>query len=210
MIGQLFLGYTSATIDMPVLIELNSTLHEKHKYSEAAAHDISSTIYVAFNSLGELGPILGGYITYQKNFEYCCGFVSFLNFVYFISLAFLYRKDLIDKISELKAKSLDTSLSTESVFKTKFLNKSENSDLESSQGINNKNKFINNDINSTEMKNGKKNKTKTTTSLMYMIVISKDLDEEANKEKNKAWKRASIKYLSSINSKDGLNSDFSL
>jgi len=72
--------------------DLLTTLKETHKYPENLANDLTSAIYTFANYMGEsLGPVYGGFITYNYNFEFSCILTGLLNFLFLFLFAFMTK-----------------------------------------------------------------------------------------------------------------------
>jgi MFS family permease len=91
-LGFFILGFPSGCIDIPIMSDLLTTLKETHKYPENLANDLTSAIYTFANYIGEsLGPIYGGFITYNYNFEFSCILTGLLNFLFLFLFAFMTK-----------------------------------------------------------------------------------------------------------------------
>lgn len=169
------MGITFAGFEMPLLIDLNSTLKNKYNYDEISAHDISSSIYVFCNHLSEsFGPFMGGYLTEMVDFEFSCLVFGLLSFAYFLVFFFVYRTEILERIKILKEDSFKKVDQAQTQgLNEKFLEKDDFSKPQ---------KITENNLAET-LKNRKKikvaeRKTRTTTSLLYMLDVSTKLDFE--------------------------------
>lgn len=173
MLGFILMGITYAAFDMPFLIDLNSTLINKYNYSESSAHDISSSIYLFCNySSDSFGPMIGGYLTEMIDFEFSCAFFGLLSLVYFMVLVVVYRVEIISRIQNLLINNQKIE-ADENILEEKLLEKD---DFSMPEKITEKN--LGEKLRNRKKLNLPKKKVKTTTSLLYMIDVSKDLDFE--------------------------------
>ena len=96
------LGGGQAPVFIPLLIALSKCIIKNEKnIDELTANDIAIAIINVFISIGEfMGPIIGGYLTLNFGFSYCCFIISIsiLSYLCFFSLYFL--KEFANKIKD--------------------------------------------------------------------------------------------------------------
>lgn len=191
-IGFLLLGIPSGAFDMPVLIDINSLLKNKYNYDENSAHDISSSIYLLALFLGDsIGPIMGGYLTQIRDFEYSCSITGIINLIFFIFLIFLYKTELQERII---------------YFKENYINKNNYENLHVKLLA--KENFIESDKSNKKLPDIKTRRS--SANMLYMLVVNKNLDYlNSNHPHAKNKKFNTTKYMFSIEKNLNLKNDFS-
>lgn len=191
MIGFFLSGIPPVIVDMPILIEFNKIFITKYKYEEDPAHDLSSSLFVTANFLGEaIGPVMGGYLSKIKDFEYSCSFTAILNLFCLILFCFFYRKSLFERIMFLKDYYYSSySSRTEKDIQTTLVSKN-------TLNLDDKNANVNTAIH-----------RKKSTNLLYMLAVGNHIDNE--KSRNKFfYKFNTTKCLKTITNDVHPKSDF--
>ena len=84
IIGLIFLGPAQALVNIPSLEDFLNTLNFYFDFEESDAIDVSSMLYNLSINLGDaIGPIIGGFFTEIKNFEFACYYISIIDIVMF-------------------------------------------------------------------------------------------------------------------------------
>lgn len=78
--GLSLLNLTAGFSCVASIINFSDNLEEHFGFSEELADDTASGFYILGINIGELiGPLIGGYVTYEYNFETACFLVGILN-----------------------------------------------------------------------------------------------------------------------------------
>ena len=84
IIGMILLGPAQALVNIPSMEDYLNTLKFYFDFEDNDANDISSMLYNLSINLGDaIGPIVGGFFTEIKNFEFACFYVSVIDVVMF-------------------------------------------------------------------------------------------------------------------------------
>ena len=84
IIGMILLGPAQALVNIPSMEDYLNTLKFYFDFEDNDANDISSMLYNLSINLGDaIGPIIGGFFTEMKNFEFACFYVSVIDVVMF-------------------------------------------------------------------------------------------------------------------------------
>ena len=84
IIGMILLGPAQALVNIPSMEDYLNTLKFYFDFEDNDANDISSMLYNLSINLGDaIGPIIGGFFTEIKNFEFACFYVSVIDVVMF-------------------------------------------------------------------------------------------------------------------------------
>lgn len=193
------MGIPSVAFDIPVIVEMNNVMEKKYNYNADLAHDLSSSICLFSGSIGEMiGPVLGGYLTYSKSFEFSCYVVGVINLLNFILLIVCYKNMLLDKILNLRAalnennyitnidttSTANTAAEKQDLKKVRLIFENKKQSIRVSKHLTMKElKRIN--INPTD-------KRLTQTSLLYLLNVGPKTEDQAVCLKNNI--KAKIKY----------------
>lgn len=75
------------------MVDLKNTFTKKYKYPENLSSDVTSSVYMFANLLGDsLGPLWGGLITYDYGFDMACIGTGVINMFFGVLFALIYRK----------------------------------------------------------------------------------------------------------------------
>lgn len=163
-IGFFLSGVPSVFVDITIIIELNKLFITKYKYDEDPAHDLSSALFLTGGFLGEaLGPVMGGYLSEKKDFEFSCFFTSMLNLFCLIFFCFFYRKSIFERIIFLKEHYYNPNAKKD--IQTNLVSKN-------SLNLGEKNAYENTAMNK-----------KKSTSLLYMLAVGNHIDNENSRNK---------------------------
>ena len=81
---MILLGPAQALVNIPSMEDYLNTLKFYFDFEDNDANDISSMLYNLSINLGDaIGPIIGGFFTEMKNFEFACFYVSVIDVVMF-------------------------------------------------------------------------------------------------------------------------------
>ena len=81
---MILLGPAQALVNIPSMEDYLNTLKFYFDFEDNDANDISSMLYNLSINLGDaIGPIIGGFFTEIKNFEFACFYVSVIDVVMF-------------------------------------------------------------------------------------------------------------------------------
>ena len=81
---MILLGPAQALVNIPSMEDYLNTLKFYFDFEDNDANDISSILYNLSINLGDaIGPIIGGFFTEIKNFEFACFYVSVIDVVMF-------------------------------------------------------------------------------------------------------------------------------
>ena len=84
IIGMILLGPAQALVNIPSMEDYLNTLKFYFDFEDNDANDISSMLYNLSINLGDaIGPIVGGFFTEIKNFEFACFYVSVIDVLMF-------------------------------------------------------------------------------------------------------------------------------
>lgn len=101
------LGVAGALVSIPAVIDIIETMKNELGIEEHVAQDYSSAIFNLGYFFGEtLGPLMGGYLTDQFNFEVACNYNSAFNFIFGISFAVFILSGM-KKRKEEKGKKIE-------------------------------------------------------------------------------------------------------
>ena len=81
---MILLGPAQALVNIPSMEDYLNTLKFYFDFEDNDANDISSMLYNLSINLGDaIGPIVGGFFTEIKNFEFACFYVSVIDVLMF-------------------------------------------------------------------------------------------------------------------------------
>ena len=84
IIGMILLGPAQALVNIPSMEDYLNTLKFYFDFEDSDANDLSSMLFNLSINLGDaIGPIIGGFFTEIKNFEYACFYVSIMDVLMF-------------------------------------------------------------------------------------------------------------------------------
>jgi MFS family permease len=100
IIGLIFLGFSGAPIDVPIIIILNEKIKKKNKnLDDNLIHDISSALYNFSVNIGDfLGPIIGGFISEKKGFLMSNIVMGLIALIIGIIYGLFYFKEIVHGI----------------------------------------------------------------------------------------------------------------
>ncbi len=94
-LGFIFLGFPSGIIDISIMVDLKNTFMNKYKYPDNLAGDFTSSVYMSANLLGDsIGPLYGGFITYNYGFDNACITTSAVNLIFCLIFSIVYKEYL--------------------------------------------------------------------------------------------------------------------
>ena len=104
LLGLCLTGGAGAPINVPALINLAKDLKKfEPNLDEFASSDIASTYYTLVNDIGDfIGPVLGGFLSSNFGFKYCCLIISVFIFIFWIVFLLFFFKDIINEIKQPK------------------------------------------------------------------------------------------------------------
>ena len=81
---MILLGPAQALVNIPSMEDYLNTLKFYFDFEDSDANDLSSMLFNLSINLGDaIGPIIGGFFTEIKNFEYACFYVSIMDVLMF-------------------------------------------------------------------------------------------------------------------------------
>ena len=82
--GLVGIGIAGALITIPAIVDLMESIRDFLNIEEDLAKDYASGLYnLGVNLAESIGPIIGGYLTGKRNFNFACYTISFSNLIYF-------------------------------------------------------------------------------------------------------------------------------
>ena len=100
LLGLCLTGGAGAPINVPALINLSKDLKQfEPNLDEFTSSDIASTYYCLVNDIGDfIGPVLGGFLSTNFGFKYCCLIISVFIIIFWIIFILFFLKDIIHEI----------------------------------------------------------------------------------------------------------------
>ena len=130
---MILLGPAQALVNIPSMEDYLNTLKFYFDFEDNDANDISSMLYNLSINLGDaIGPIVGGFFTEIKNFEFACFYVSVIDVLMFFLFILGNLKSIAIQIkSSEKEKKIKYKKSFEEIdIKNVKLNKKKESESE--------------------------------------------------------------------------------